>query len=56
MNRPAFAIERWTAASHFGVAAFGVAVALFAAAPAFLSSGTLDRLTALFIYIVLAAM
>jgi branched-chain amino acid transport system permease protein len=51
-----FAIERWTPASRAGFAAIAILVALFAVAPVLLKSGTLDRLTALFIYIMLAAM
>jgi branched-chain amino acid transport system permease protein len=52
----AFAIERWTPASRMGFAGIAVLVALFAVAPVLLKSGTLDRLTALFIYIMLATM
>jgi branched-chain amino acid transport system permease protein len=51
-----FAIERWTPASRAGFAGIAILVALFAVAPVLLKSGTLDRLTALFIYIMLAAM
>jgi hypothetical protein len=52
----AFDIERWTPASRMGFAGIAVLVALFAVAPVLLKSGTLDRITALFIYIMLAAM
>jgi branched-chain amino acid transport system permease protein len=52
----AFTIERWTPASRIGFAGIAIIVALFALAPILLKSGTLDRLTALFIYIMLAAM
>jgi branched-chain amino acid transport system permease protein len=51
-----FTIERWTPASRIGFAGIAILVALFAIAPILLKSGTLDRLTALFIYIMLAAM
>jgi branched-chain amino acid transport system permease protein len=51
-----FTIERWTPASRIGFAGIAIIVALFAIAPILLKSGTLDRLTALFIYIMLAAM
>jgi branched-chain amino acid transport system permease protein len=51
-----FTIERWTTASRIGFAGIAILVALFAIAPILLKSGTLDRLTALFIYIMLAAM
>jgi branched-chain amino acid transport system permease protein len=51
-----FIIERWTPASRAGFAGIAILVALFAIAPVLLKSGTLDRLTALFVYIMLAAM
>jgi branched-chain amino acid transport system permease protein len=51
-----FSIERWTPASRMGFAGIAILVALFVVAPVLLKSGTLDRLTALFIYIMLAAM
>ena len=49
-------IERGTAASR--IAGFGVAaiILLLAVAPQFLSAGAVDRMTALFIYVILAAM
>ncbi|RAZ78756.1 branched-chain amino acid ABC transporter permease [Mesorhizobium atlanticum] len=49
-------IERGTAASR--IAGFGVAIIilLLAVAPQFLSAGAVDRMTALFIYVILAAM
>lgn len=49
-------IERGTAASR--IAAIGVVaiIALLAIAPQFLSAGAVDRMTALFIYVILAAM
>ena len=53
---PSFAVERWTRES----AAFGIAVALvvlaLAAAPLFASADAVDKLTTLFIYVILAAM
>jgi branched-chain amino acid transport system permease protein len=52
----AFVVERWTAASRVGFVAISMAVAVLAAAPVMLNAGTLDRLTALFIYVMLAAM
>ena len=52
----AFTIERWTPASRVGFVGIAIIVALFAIAPVLLKSGTLDRLTALFIYVMLAAM
>ncbi len=51
-----FAIERWTPASRLAFIGIAILVALFAIAPVLLKAGTLDRLTALFIYIMLAAM
>ena len=52
----AFVVERWTAASRVGFVALSIALAVLAAAPVMLNAGTLDRLTALFIYVMLAAM
>jgi branched-chain amino acid transport system permease protein len=51
-----FTVERWTPTSRLAFAGIAVLVAVFAVAPLLLKSGTLDRLTALFIYIILAAM
>jgi len=51
-----FAIERWTPASRIGFVAIAIVIAALAAAPAMLNGGTLDRLTALFVYVMLAAM
>jgi branched-chain amino acid transport system permease protein len=51
-----FTIERWTSASRMGFAGIAIMIAVFAVAPVLLKSGTLDRLTALFIYVMLAAM
>ncbi|MEY4910593.1 MAG: hypothetical protein RL761_256, partial [Pseudomonadota bacterium] len=51
-----FTIERWTPASRMGFAGIAIMIAVFAVAPMLLKSGTLDRLTALFIYVMLAAM
>lgn len=51
-----FAIERWTPASRIGFIAIAIVIAALAAAPAMLNGGTLDRLTALFVYVMLAAM
>lgn len=55
MTKP-YAIERWTPASRLGLTGIAIVVALFAVAPLVLKAGSLDRLTALFIYIMLAAM
>jgi branched-chain amino acid transport system permease protein len=49
-------VERWTPASRLAVAIAAVAIACFALAPFFLGAGLVDRLTALFIYVILAAM
>lgn len=49
-------VERWTLASRLAVAGvLAIAIAL-ALGPAFLGAGAVDRLTALFIYVILAAM
>lgn len=49
-------IERWTAASRLGAGACIALLALMACGPLALSAGAVDRLTALFIYVMLAAM
>lgn len=49
-------IERWTPASRRAVILAAVAIVALASAPLYASAGILDRLTALFIYIILAAM
>ncbi len=53
---PGISVERWTASSRFTLAAMIVAVVLLAVLPAFSSAGVTDRMTALFIYVILAAM
>ncbi len=49
-------VERWTRASRLALACVAIALALFAIAPLTFGAGTIDRLTALFIYVILAAM
>jgi len=49
-------IERWTRSSRLMLAAMAAAIAVLALAPAFLGAGMIDRMTALFIYVILAAM
>ncbi|TGV26866.1 branched-chain amino acid ABC transporter permease [Mesorhizobium sp. M4B.F.Ca.ET.143.01.1.1] len=49
-------IERGTAASRIAAIAVALIIALLAIAPQFLSVGAVDRMTALFIYVILAAM
>ena len=49
-------IERWTRSSRLTLAAMAAAIAVLALAPAFLGAGMIDRMTALFIYVILAAM
>jgi branched-chain amino acid transport system permease protein len=49
-------VERWTPASRAAVAAGGAAIVCLAFAPLFLGPGLVDRLTALFVYVMLAAM
>lgn len=49
-------VERWTPASRLAVAIAAAAIACFALAPFFLGAGLVDRLTTLFIYVILAAM
>jgi branched-chain amino acid transport system permease protein len=52
----AITVERWTPASRVAVGAVAAAIVVLAFAPAFLGAGLVDRLTALFIYVILAAM
>lgn len=49
-------IERWTRSSRLTLAAMAATIAVLALAPAFLGAGMIDRMTALFIYVILAAM
>lgn len=49
-------IERGTATSRIAAIAVAMIIALLAIAPQFLSAGAVDRMTALFIYVILAAM
>ena len=49
-------IERWTRSSRLALATMAVALVALAFAPAFLGAGMIDRMTALFIYVILAAM
>ena len=49
-------IERGTATSRIAAIAVAVIIALLAIAPQVLSAGAVDRMTALFIYVILAAM
>ena len=51
-----FRVERWTGASRIAVAVGVLLVAALSAAPFVLGAGWLDRLTILFVYVVLAAM
>ena len=52
----AFVVERWTATSRIGFLVIAFAIVVLVTAPVVLKAGTLDRLTALFIYVMLAAM
>jgi branched-chain amino acid transport system permease protein len=49
-------IERWTTSSRIAVWGSIVILVLLAIAPGFMGSGFTDRMTALFIYVILAAM
>lgn len=49
-------VKRWTGASRIAAVAVALILALLALAPWALGAGTLDRLTVLFIYVILAAM
>ena len=56
MSAVAPIIERGTATSRIAAIAAALIIALLAIAPQFLSAGAVDRMTALFIYVILAAM
>jgi len=56
MSAVAPIIERGTATSRIAAIAAALIIALLAIAPQFLSAGAVDRITALFIYVILAAM
>ena len=49
-------VERWTPASRAAVAGVAIVIVALAVAPFLLGAGLVDRLTALFIYVILAAM
>lgn len=51
-----YSIERWTAQSRAGVGGALVVILGLAFVPALMGAGFVDRLTALFIYVILAAM
>ncbi|MCZ3374469.1 amino acid/amide ABC transporter membrane protein 2 (HAAT family) [Rhizobium sp. ERR 922] len=53
---PRISIERWTSSSRMTLAAMIVVIGLLAAMPAISSDGVTDRMTTLFIYVILAAM
>jgi branched-chain amino acid transport system permease protein len=51
-----FSVERWTRSSRLAVLGGILLLALFATAPVWMGAGAVDRMTALFIYVILAAM
>jgi branched-chain amino acid transport system permease protein len=51
-----FSVERWTRSSRLAVLGGILLLALFATAPVWMGAGAIDRMTALFIYVILAAM
>ena len=52
----AFKVERWTSLSRAAITATVLIVAALAFAPLVLGAGAMDRLTILFVYVILAAM
>ena len=50
------AVERWTPESRIAIAAAAVIIALLAIGPAIFSANAVDKLTTLFIYVILALM
>jgi branched-chain amino acid transport system permease protein len=51
---PSFSVERWTRESRFAVAAAAIALVALAVGPAAFSANAVDKLTTLFIYVILA--
>lgn len=49
-------VERWTRSSKLALTGMAAVFAILAVAPTFLGAGAVDRMTALFIYVILAAM
>lgn len=49
-------VERWTTASRVAIAASLLVVLVLTLVPAFGGAGSIDRMTALFVYVILAAM
>lgn len=56
MSRPAVTVQRWTRVSIASTAALAALVALLAFVPTALSASATDKLTTLFVYVILAAM
>ena len=56
MSAGAAAVERWTPESRIAVAAAAVIVVVLAVGPAIFSANAVDKLTTLFIYVILALM
>ena len=56
MSAGASAVERWTPKSRIAVAAAAVIIAVLAVGPAIFSANAVDKLTTLFIYVILALM
>ena len=56
MNASKAVVERWTPESRIAVAAAAVIVAVLAIGPAIFSANAVDKLTTLFIYVILALM
>jgi len=52
----AYLVERWTRSARITVVAGAVVLAILALGPLLFGAGAVDRLTALFIYVILAAM
>ncbi|MFV2002547.1 MAG: branched-chain amino acid ABC transporter permease [Paracoccaceae bacterium] len=55
-NPTGFAVVRWTPASQISIVVVALILLVLAIAPQFIGAGAIDRLTALFVYIILAAM
>jgi branched-chain amino acid transport system permease protein len=56
IDRTGFSVERWTTSSRIAVAGVLAVAVVLSLAPQWLGAGAVDRLTTLFIYVILAAM
>src|ERR1700729_3859015 len=56
MTRPSFEVERWTLTSRVSMIAAALILLTLALGPLLFSDNAIDRLTTLFVYVILAVM